>query len=199
MENAEKNRAGDARNQDNPAEQRLTSRIVGREETKRFEDSFIAYFKLHYDSLAKVAYSITGSWDAAGEAVDDAFLALQRQLGKKGFAAGSNSLAAWLMKATRNNSLAYLRRSRARRTVSLKDLAEPIAEQEDSPVEGQEVTDELWRCVGQLPEQQRRVVMLRVVQGLEFNQIWAELGIQPRTARSYYSLAVNKLQRMIKM
>jgi len=199
MEDAEKNKARNARKQENAAEQRLTSSNVGREETKRFEDLFVAHYKLHYDSLAKVAYSITGSWDAAGEAVDDAFLALQRQLGEKEFTAGRNSLAAWLMKATRNNSLAYLRKSRARRTVSMQNFAEPTAVEEDSPVEGQEVTDELWRCVGQLPEQQRRVFMLRVVQGLEFNQISAELGIKARTARSYYSLAVNKLQRMVKM
>ena len=54
--------------------------------------------------------------------------------------------------------------------------------------------EELSKALNLLPEQQRIVVVLKIISGLSFKQISSVVGIKMNTAASRYRYAIQKLQ-----
>jgi RNA polymerase sigma-70 factor (sigma-E family) len=81
------------------------------------------------------------------------------------------------------------RRERVRETELLdRPAATPL---------GVEETDALWSALRDLPEGQRRVVVLRHYWGLSVEETARDLGISTGTVKSQSSLAVHQLRRVL--
>ena len=186
--------ADQAKTLESVLEQNLLLASKRRDKAKHWEPQFSRYVQLKQEPLLLLAYKITGCWHAAGDAVQEAFIALHRQLFKKGLEGDNHSLAAWLTTTTTNNALGHLRKERARKTVPIDDVAEPEAPPQDCPLERHEAIDEARRRIEQLPEQQRRVFNLRYCDNWSYDRIAAELGISAATAERYYRRAVTSLK-----
>ncbi len=167
---------------------RLASRR--RAKAKEWEWQFNRYVQLEQKRLHALAWQITGCWHAAEDATQDTFIALYRRLLDKGL---DGNISAWLTRVTTNNALQFLRRQKKSKTVSLTNAAESIpAPPDDCPLEQRETLAQAQESIDQLPDQQRRVFVLRLLEEWDYEKIAQELNILPATAKScFYKARTN--------
>ena len=157
---------------------------------REWEPQFNRYVQLEQERLHALAWQITGCWHAAQDAVQDAFIALHHRLLDKGL---DGNIPAWLTRVTTNNALQFLRRQKKSKTVSLTNAAESVpAPSDDCPLEQRETLAQAWQRIDQLPDQQRRVFVLRLLEEWDYEKIAQELKILPATAKScFYKARTN--------
>lgn len=116
------------------------------------------------------------------EAEDLAQESLTRVLSKLDTFRGNSDLGTWIYRITTNTCLTHLRR-RARSPLQPNSdaLAEPS---DDSGVQTSDTSAELRKALDQLSEEHRTMLLLRDVQGLEYEQLAAVLEIPVGTVRS---------------
>jgi len=158
---------------------------------KNWEQEFGRYIELKQERLLRLAHKITGCWHASQDAVQEASIALHKQLFSVGF---EGSISAWLITTTRNNALQHIRRESKRKTVPLDTDQAYAASPDDCPLEYQESVAEAWERIQKLPAQQQRVLVLRLVQEWEYDRIGKELNIKPAAAKSCFYKALDNLQ-----
>ena len=130
--------------------------------------------------LYAYALSLSGDASCSEDAVQDAFVRLLK------YAPGRDvkSQEGFLFTATRNLVLDQRRRKSVRRHVPAPlPLTRP----------GGEPDEAASRALGQLPEEQREVVVLKIYSELTFAEIGEVTGVSPATASSRYRLALEKL------
>jgi len=141
-----------------------------------------------YDRVARRLYgyalSLTGDPSRAEDAVHDAFVRLLR------YAPGRDlkSLEGFLFTATRNIILDE-RRRRAVRQNAPAPL--PLAQESGLPDEAAS------RALGQLPEDQREAVVLKIYADLTFAEIGKVMGTSLDTAAGRYRLGIEKLAQLL--
>ncbi len=140
--------------------------------------------------LHRVAWGLTGSREAAEDAVQDVFTGLFR--GRRGLARVER-FDAYLVAALRN---AVARRARRGRGMASADAAAllPAVPRPDAPEPDPRLEDALRR----LPPDQREVVSLKVDAALTFEAIGEALGISANTAASRYRYALEKMRSVMK-
>ena len=102
---------------------------------------------------------------------------------------------AFLIRLAHNAAIDLMRRRGTRERIKENFAAETIsifapANNPDEKV----FREELAVALGELPEEQRVVVHLKLWEGLTFEQIAAALGIPPNTAASRYRYGLDKLR-----
>ncbi|HFD39180.1 MAG TPA: sigma-70 family RNA polymerase sigma factor [Anaerolineae bacterium] len=155
---------------------------------------------LLYQSLAyNVAYRILDDAEAAADATQDAFFSAYRAMSR--FRGGS--FRAWLLRIVTNACYDQLRRKKRRPTQSLDDLPMEAdhtaylrdpAEQPDEYAERQELNRLLQEAIRRLPPDQRIVLVLSDVQGLNYREIAQATGLALGTVKSRLSRARAKLR-----
>ena len=141
-----------------------------------------------YDRVARRLYgyalSLTGDPSRAEDAVHDAFVRLLQ------YAPGRDlkSLEGFLFTATRNIILDE-RRRRAVRQNAPSPL--PLAQESGQPDEAAS------RALGQLPEEQREAVVLKIYAELTFAEIGEVTGASTTTAAARYRLGIEKLTLLL--
>jgi RNA polymerase sigma-70 factor (ECF subfamily) len=110
---------------------------------------------------------------------------------------GEASFKSWLFRIAGNLSKDLFRRRKGRQVVSiddhdLVDPADPAGE-----VGANETEARLLAELARLPRLQREVFLLRVQQGLEYEEICTALGTTPGAARVHYHHAVKRLKERI--
>lgn len=68
----------------------------------------------------------------------------------------------------------------------------------DQTVSQSEASQDLSRCLHDLPSEQRDVVMWRTYEGLPFEEIADRQGICASTARGRYRYGIGKLQHLMR-
>ena len=157
-------------------------------DARAFNQLVILYQGLAYN----VAYRILNDPDAAADATQDAFLSAFRAMGK--FRGGS--FKSWLLRIVTNACYDQLRVKQRRPTSSLDNLPveadhtyylEDTSELPDEFVERQELNHVIQAGIGQLPVDQRTVLVLSDVQGLSYQEVAQVLGISLGTVKSRLS------------
>lgn len=155
---------------------------------------------VRYQSMAyNVAYRILNDPDAAADATQDAFFSAFKAMRK--FRGGS--FKAWILRIVTNACYDQLRVKQRRPTSSLDNL--PVeadhtnylrdpAEQPDEYVERRELNQMIQDAIATLPVEQRAVVVLSDVQGLNYREIAATLDLSLGTVKSRLSRARAKLR-----
>lgn len=116
---------------------------------------------------------------------------------------GQSSFATWVYRIAKNACLDFLRAQK--KSVSLEELSESGYEiqsftQKDDPeksFEAKEQTQKLIALVMALPEAQRRLIVLRDIEGYSYEEIGDLLSLQPGTVKSRLFRARNRLRKML--
>jgi RNA polymerase sigma-70 factor (sigma-E family) len=160
---------------------------MNRREREASYVEFVTARRLHF---RRIAYAICGDWHRADDLVQDALTKLY---------------VAWPRLRREGDEEAYVRRTivttniddhrRSRRRPQVVELDERA----DSAAVSASVEDrsQLVHSLLQLPEMQRKVVVLRHWLGLSVREVAAELGISEGTVKSHTSRGLAHLQKLL--
>ncbi len=151
---------------------------------------------LHYqDGVYSLAYRIMEDSASAADAAQEAFITAYRRL--ETYRGGS--FRSWLLRITTNTCYDELRRRKRRPATALDDL--PGAESDDGPslaadtetpeqaVQQAELQQAIEQCIGALQLDQRTVLLLSDVEGLNYQEISDITGANLGTVKSRLSRA----------
>ena len=179
-----------------------------REEEKRIIDSvcagdadaFEALVLEHQTRIYNLALRILGNEADAADATQEAFLKAYTSL--KDFR-GDSRFSTWLCRLTNNVCIDMLRRRKRQETVPLAREDEDGEETElvlpdPAPMPEEELLrreqrDAVRAALAALPEDYRRILSLRELGELSYEEIGTELGLEPGTVKSRLNRARKKL------
>ena len=155
---------------------------------------------LTYQQLAyNVAYRVLGDADSAMDATQDAFLKGYRAIDT--FRGGS--FKAWILRITTNACYDLLRSTKRRRTSSIDDLVEDdehsgiLEDDQETPeafVQRQDLNEVIQAALAVLPQDQRTVVILSDIQGMNYVEIAEATLVSLGTVKSRLSRARAKMR-----
>jgi RNA polymerase sigma-70 factor (ECF subfamily) len=171
-------------------ERELLARLRGGDST-----AFDAIFRANYSVLVRVAESMLHDRAAAEEIAQDVMLELWR---RREHLDVTESVRGYMLQATRNRSLNYLRH-RAIERRSEPHLAEnatrvPLA---DAATREAEVEAAIRSAVAELPDRCRAVFELSRVEGLKYTEIADRLGISVKTVEVQMGKALRLLRERL--
>ena len=109
--------------------------------------------------------------------------------------AGVREERAFLIRLAHNAAIDLIRRRGTRERTKENFAAEMISPfAPASDLDETVFRDELAAALGELPEEQRAVVHLKLWEGLTFGEIAAALDVSPNTAASRYRYGIDKLR-----
>lgn len=172
---------------------------------------FNKVFKAYYSSMYAVAYSIAGN-AIADEVVQEAWISAIRALPKF---EGRSKLKSWLIRIVANEAKTRLRKES--RSVSLDAMNESWAtdprfdskgywnstkpawssSSPDELLQAQELKDCMDKHIIGLPENQKQIMNLRDIGGLEMDEICNILSVTSSNARVLLHRARDKMQQVV--
>lgn len=166
-----------------------------------------AFEKLVLENQNRVfslALRLVNDREEAADLAQEAFLKAWQGLGAF---QGESSFSTWVYRLTTNVCIDYLRKQKRRQgvesTVSLDDedngWAEPADWGQDPhrKVEQAERKAALSKALEQLPEHQRRVLMLRELSGMSYQEIGQALALDQGTVKSRIARARLSLRKIL--
>lgn len=167
-------------------------------------DAFAALVSAYESKIYNLALRYLGNREDAMDASQEVFLRVFRFLPgfqeESGFSTwiyriGVNVCKDMLTKRTRRNeqSIEIADEEEESRTVEIADSRyDP-----EQLVEGRELRTILAEAIGELPEQQREMILLRDIQGLSYEEIAKVLSIESGTVKSRLSRARENLRKKL--
>ena len=152
-------------------------------------DAISSIYDLYGAAMFRVAFRLTASWADAQDVVQDVFVALPRALGSY---EGRGEFEAWLVRLTSRTALMELRRRKRRREVP---LFERFAGRSATTRSVDRIA--LDRAIALLPEEQREVFVLKLVEGFSHEEIAELLGISNGASRARLFRAVKNLKQLL--
>ena len=157
--------------------------------SERFQQEYLSLA----DTLWQVAWYILEDEAEAEDALQELFLRLWR--GRDALN-GIRSPKGYAIRVLRNLCLDRIRQSRKMLPAEdLPEAAQPA--RQDDAVDERERLAKVLDAIKSLPERQREVLTLRTLDGLSYEEIAEQTGINYLTLRVLLSQARNKLKRMI--
>ena len=155
-------------------------------------DRITSAFTALRDQMLSLAERITGNRDDAADAVQDAFVKLWQQRGR--FQTTSHARGAGMM-AVRTTSIDLARRQSRHSDVPVEQAASAI--ETTSPDERETAYLQVRAIIDkELSANQRTILEMREMQGMEFDDIAARLGMQPATVRVELSRARKRVREI---
>ena len=157
-------------------------------------DSFNALVLRYQDAAFTVAYRIMGDPASAADAAQDGFITAYRRLSTY----RGGSFRSWLLRIVTNRCYDELRRRKRQPAVTMTDLTPedadepPLPDDSDTPeevVETHELQRAIQQCINRLNPDQRVVLILSDVEGMEYAEIAGTVGAQLGTVKSRLSRA----------
>jgi RNA polymerase sigma-70 factor (ECF subfamily) len=171
------------------------------------DDAFEVCVRTYYTRLLVVARRILRNEEDAQDAVQEAFLSAFKQIGHF---KGLSRLGTWLHRITVNAALGRLRGLQRHPEKSLEDLLPHFGEGEHQlgpPVpwkatpptvlEQQESCELVRRCINQLPEGYRTVLLLRDIEELDTEETALALGTSPGVVKTRLHRARQALRSLL--
>ncbi len=148
--------------------------------------AFGSLVRKYQDRLLTALFQVSGSRDEAEDVVQEAFVAAYLKLGS--FAGGS-SFYTWLYRIAFNTAISRRRKRRGESSVEhTRDLtgSEPLDDQEaaEDRLLRQERAGQVRRALAQLPAEFRTVLVLREMEGCDYDTIAQILDLPVGTVRS---------------
>lgn len=158
-------------------------------------DAFNTLVLRYQDSVYNLAYRILGETQSAADAAQEAFITAYRRLDT--FRGGS--FRAWLLRITTNQCYDELRRLKRRPATSMEDLGDPnsddgpnLPDGSDTPeevVQQRELNRAIQQCIDALGDDQRAVLVLSDIEGLDYQEIADAVSANLGTVKSRLSRA----------
>ena len=165
-------------------ERELIARLQQRDEAA-FEELIRQYEKKVYT----LCFRMCGSSEDAEEAAQDTFLALWRGIDRF---RQESSLSTWIYRLASNACIDTLRRRKKQNAVSLDDEelfvdAVDTSPQPQEAAERREAQKLLQEGLMSLPEEYRKVLILREIEGLSYTEIAESASLELGTVKSRIS------------
>jgi RNA polymerase sigma-70 factor (ECF subfamily) len=172
-------------------------------------DAFETLVRRHEKRMFNIAYRVIGSYDEAGEVVQDAFVSAYKNI--KGFK-GKARFATWLYAICLNHARNRLKQLKARRYREGRSLDDPITTPDgeiaaDPPsgepsaldrLEEKNLQQRVQACINALDPEFREVVVLRDIQGFSYEEISTMLKVPEGTVKSRLFRARDALRACLK-
>ena len=155
-------------------------------------DRITSAFTALREQMLSLAERITGNRDDAADAVQDAFVKLWQQRGR--YESSSHARGAGMM-AVRTTSIDMARQNRHNSDVSLDQVAEPIEDVNDND---RSLAYRQVRHIidNDLSSNQRQIIDLREMQGLEFDEIASRMNMTAANVRVELSRARRRVREI---
>ena len=153
------------------------------------EREFREYVQARLPGLRRTAFFLCGDWDRADDLAQTTLIRLHGAWRRPGVRDALDAYARRILVRVAIDE----RRRPWRRERSTEILHDDIAA-DGSPFEDR---DELLRALGQLPQQQRAVVVLRYWDDMSIEDTAAALGISTGTVKSHSWRALGRLRELL--
>lgn len=137
--------------------------------------SFDEFYEREYRRVVAITFALAGSWQAAEDAAQDAFIAAHHRWDEL---VGFDLPAAWVTRVASNNAISMLRRRKS----ELKAIAS-MRQWRHKPVELDSADHEFWAEVRRLPPNQATAITLFYLDDRPVAEIAEVLDCAPSTAR----------------
>ncbi len=160
-------------------------------------DAFEVFYDRHGGVAYSLAYRIVGERGAAEDVVQEAFISIWRSGARYDRARGS--VRSWMLGIVRNRAIDFLR-SKAGRAPKLDfdDDAvlehRPAEELTDAEALRRETTHELRGALGELPDEQSKVIELAYFGGFSHSEIATMLEVPLGTVKGRMRLGLEKIR-----
>jgi RNA polymerase sigma-70 factor (ECF subfamily) len=155
--------------------------------------AFGVLIRRHQRRIFALAIRFLGNAADAEDLVQETFLRAWRAMDTFDVA---RPFAPWLVRIASNLALTELRRGRGR----TEELSESLVAEDPSPEEVTEqhrVAESVRRAVATIPEDQRMILLLRVVEELSYREIASTLDVPIGTVMSRLSRARETLRKRV--
>jgi RNA polymerase sigma-70 factor (ECF subfamily) len=153
-------------------------------------------FDRHGDRAYSLAYRMCGQRTVAEDIVQEAFLSLWRSSTR--YDAARGSVRSWVLTAVRNRAIDAFRRESvtASRDVADEEATARLAaaERTESEVERREDARRIRAALGELPDEQRKVIELAYFGGFSHSEIAGMLDLPPGTVKGRMRLGLTKMR-----
>ncbi len=163
------------------------------------EKAFEQLFKQYYTPLCRYAYTLLHDKIASEEVVQEVFFRIWLTRNKIQI---RNTVASYLLRAVKNQSLNQLIKKARLGTVSLETLSSADTyydpyEEEDQP-DADELQQKLIIAIESLPVQCRKIFELSRFEKKKYKEIAKELNISVKTVEAQMGIAFKKLRSFVK-
>jgi RNA polymerase sigma-70 factor (ECF subfamily) len=159
------------------------------------EKDFESFFKEHYNSFCRFAYTFLNDSDDAEEVVQNCFVKLWE--GRKTLIIG-NSPKSYLFTMIRNTCLNQIKHILIREDYKVfneKQLSEVEPEAQSETVDLQQ---KVGKIIQNMPPQRRKIFELSRFEGLKYKEIATHLNISVKTVENHMGSAMKQLREELK-
>lgn len=152
---------------------------------------FEVIFRTYYPSLYRLAYAYLMSKNLAEDMVQDTFVSLWT------FAPSlplDTCVKSYLYSSVKHECLDYLKHLQVMDANKDKLTEALIFSRTVEYEDNQELLEKVRQCLQELPEQQRRVLELKVFEGMNYREIANELSISEESVHTYIKRAYKYLR-----
>jgi RNA polymerase sigma-70 factor (ECF subfamily) len=169
----------------------FTRMIEGDKEAFRF------FFEKYYPDLCNLVNIYLQDPLMSEEIVQDIFVYFWEKKDKIHI---ESSVKSYLLHASKNKSLNYIRNGRTRLAIhhKLADLNEISVEMPDRIMDGNQLREIINKAIDSLPERCREVYILGKEKNLSYKEISEELGISVKTVEVQMGKALKRLREQLK-
>jgi len=152
------------------------------------EDLAETAFRRHHDQIHRYLFRRTGSYHDAEELTQRVFVDAAAALSTSD---PPDSLVGWLYSVADRRFIDHVRRRERRGEVGLDDrIAFPPGRLEYGPVESRAIAE----AIARLPDDQREVVVMKLIEGRRFAEIGERVGASEAACKMRFSRAVAALR-----
>jgi len=163
------------------------------------EKAFAKIMFRYKHRLIRLAWSVVHNEDDAMDIVQESFIKVYRKLHSF---QGTSKLYTWLYRIVMNHSIDYVRKRPAAVIIPVDEmLREPASKDKsmrpDINLLNKELNKKIFEAVDELPEKQKKTVVLREVEDLSYNEIAEVMGCSVGTVMSRLYYAREKLRDIL--
>ena len=160
--------------------------------------AFAQLYERFYGRAFRLAYSMTGNRTAAEDLTQEIFMRVFQRLEHFG---GQSSFATWFYRLAVNHSLNYRRKERVSERDNHSDKIEFLANQSpqiEAAVLQNQLKGEIHGALLELSKEMRMVIILKDIEGLNYDEIAERMSCSQGTVASRLNRARKQLAQKLK-
>ena len=163
---------------------------------KTREKAFAKLLDLYQERLYWHIRKIVGTHENSDDVLQNTFIRVYKNLDKF---KQQSSLHTWMYKIAYNESIRFLENQKKRTFSSINDISDKYLEnlQDDPFFDGNKAQQKLQELLYQLPENQKKVFLMKYYDNLKFREIAELLKIKEGTIKTHYYGAVKFIENNI--
>lgn len=161
------------------------------------KEAFRFFFEKYYPDLCNLVNLYLHDPVMAEEIVQDIFIYLWE---KKENIKIESSLKSYLLRASKNRSLNYIRNEKTKLNIhnKLADFDKGTIEMPDSVMDSNQLREIINAAIDSLPERCREIYILGKERSMSYKEISEELGISVKTVEAQMGKALKKLREQLR-